>query len=158
MKYYIALVRKEAKSSYGVEFPDFPGCISAGDTLDEAARMGAEALEIHVKGMLEDGEAIPDPSTLDDIEREAKCTPVLVPLKMGTGKVVRVNVTFAEDVLAAIDDGALQRNVSRSALLAQAAHAFLEPPVERANKRSGVTTKAKLEQMIREKKKQSRSA
>ena len=52
MRHYIALVRKDPESAYGVEFPDFPGCISAGDTLDEAARGAAEALQLHVEGML----------------------------------------------------------------------------------------------------------
>jgi len=37
MAIYIALVHKEKDSAYGVSFPDFPGCISAGDTLEEAA-------------------------------------------------------------------------------------------------------------------------
>ena len=33
---YIALIHKDARSDYGVSFPDFPGCITAGKTLDEA--------------------------------------------------------------------------------------------------------------------------
>ena len=44
----IALIRKDAASDYGVGFPDFPGCVTAGRTLDEARRMAAEALELHV--------------------------------------------------------------------------------------------------------------
>ena len=69
MATYIALIRKEGKSSFGVEFPDFPGCISAGDSLDEAAVGAKEALELHIEGMLEDGAEIPEPSGLQAISK-----------------------------------------------------------------------------------------
>ena len=36
MPNYIAVVHKEPASDYGVSFPDFPGCITAGKTIDEA--------------------------------------------------------------------------------------------------------------------------
>ena len=54
---------------YGIYFPDFPGCVSAGDTLEELAAMGAEALEFHIDAMTEDGERIPEPKT-PDLARE----------------------------------------------------------------------------------------
>ncbi len=41
---YIAYLHKDKKSDYGVSFPDFPGCITAGTSLEEARRMAAEAL------------------------------------------------------------------------------------------------------------------
>jgi predicted RNase H-like HicB family nuclease len=50
---YIALLRKDLDSDYGVDFPDFPGCITAGSTLEETRAMAAEALEFHIDGMLE---------------------------------------------------------------------------------------------------------
>jgi predicted RNase H-like HicB family nuclease len=67
MTAYIALLRKEPNSDFGVDFPDFPGCVTAGITLEEARTMAAEALELHVEGMLEDREPIPEPSSLDAI-------------------------------------------------------------------------------------------
>ena len=67
MTAYIALLRKDQGSDYGVDFPDFPGCVTAGTTLEEARRMAAEALEFHIQGMSEDGEAIPEPSLLDAV-------------------------------------------------------------------------------------------
>lgn len=70
MGQYIALIHKDADSDYGVSFPDFPGCISAGSTLDEARAMGAEALAMHIEGLLEDGEAVPEPSSLEAIMRD----------------------------------------------------------------------------------------
>ncbi|MBV8450385.1 MAG: type II toxin-antitoxin system HicB family antitoxin [Hyphomicrobiales bacterium] len=49
MRHYIALIHKDRESDFGISFPDFPGCISAGSTLEEAASMAAEALSGHVR-------------------------------------------------------------------------------------------------------------
>ncbi len=67
---YIAYLHKDSKSDFGVSFPDFPGCVSCGKTLEEARRMAVEALTLHVQGMLEDGEEIPKPSTLADLAQD----------------------------------------------------------------------------------------
>ncbi len=67
MASYIGLIRKDRDSDFGVDFPDFPGCISAGATIEEARRLAEEALELHVRGMAEDGDALPAPSSLSVI-------------------------------------------------------------------------------------------
>lgn len=66
---YIAIIHKDAASDFGVSFPDFPGCITAGRTLDEAKEMAREALTGHIAVMHEAGEPVPEPSPLDDIMR-----------------------------------------------------------------------------------------
>ena len=43
MTHYAALIRKEIGSDFGVEFPDFPGCVAAGNTLDEFLLKGIDA-------------------------------------------------------------------------------------------------------------------
>jgi len=63
MRHYIGIVHKDAKSDYGISFPDFPGAVTAAPSLDQAVEMAAEALALHVEGMLAEGEAIPEPST-----------------------------------------------------------------------------------------------
>ncbi|MFZ3131122.1 MAG: type II toxin-antitoxin system HicB family antitoxin [Desulfosporosinus sp.] len=52
---------------YCVTFPDLPGCITEGDTLEEALRMAREALELHLYGMEEEGELIPAPTAPEKI-------------------------------------------------------------------------------------------
>lgn len=64
---YIGLVHKEPDSDYGVSFPDLPGCITAGGTLEEAREMAAEALALHLEGMARSGMDIPAPSSADSI-------------------------------------------------------------------------------------------
>ena len=56
MASYITVVHKDPESDYGVSFPDFPGCVTAGSTIDEAKDMAQQALPFHIKGMLRDGE------------------------------------------------------------------------------------------------------
>ena len=51
MAAYIALLRKDASSDYGVDFPDLPGCVTAGRSLEEARRAAAEALAVRLEGM-----------------------------------------------------------------------------------------------------------
>jgi len=67
MANYIAVLHKDPNSDFGVTFPDFPGCITAGSSIDEAKDMAHDALSLHIKGMLEDGENIPAPSKLENI-------------------------------------------------------------------------------------------
>lgn len=47
---------------YTVTFPDLPGCVTEGDTLEEALKMAAEAMALHLYGMEQDGDEIPSPS------------------------------------------------------------------------------------------------
>lgn len=122
---YIALLRKDPTSDFGVDFPDFPGCVTAGRTLDEARRMAVEALELHAEGMTEDGDTFPEPSSLDAVmgnpdNRDAVAFLVDVPLR--AVKSVRVNVMLPEDVLAAID----RASSNRSRFLADAARVKLK--------------------------------
>ena len=57
---YIALIHKDPDSDYGISFPDLPGVISAGKTLNEAREMGAEALALRLEGMAADGDTTPE--------------------------------------------------------------------------------------------------
>ena len=64
---YIALIHSDNEPGFGISFPDFPGCVSDGDTKEEAIRRGREALTFHVESMAEDGEAIPPPRAYSEI-------------------------------------------------------------------------------------------
>jgi predicted RNase H-like HicB family nuclease len=81
---YIGIVHKDEESDFSLWFPDFPGCVTAGRDLGELKRMAEEALAFHIEGMLEDGEKIPDPSTLEAVmldEYARDGVPILVPLR-----------------------------------------------------------------------------
>jgi predicted RNase H-like HicB family nuclease len=67
---YFALVHKDEGTSYGVSFPDVPGCISAGDTFEQAVANAAEALAGHFAMMKTDGDPIPAPRSFDELKRD----------------------------------------------------------------------------------------
>ncbi len=123
MSAYLALIHKEAGSDYGVSFPDFPGCVTAGSTLDEARANAAEALLFHIEGMVEDGEALPAPSALETVMRKRHnrdAVAFLVDVPARPAKTARVNITLPEDVLRDIDAFAEREGYTRSGLIVKA--------------------------------------
>jgi predicted RNase H-like HicB family nuclease len=125
MANYIAVVHKDPKSDFGVSFPDFPGCITAGSSIDEAKDMAHDALSLHMKGLLEDGENIPTPSKLEDVMDDPDYSDaiaiLIVTISEAKPRVVRVNITVPEDMLRKIDTVAKKRGMSRSSFLVHAA-------------------------------------
>jgi predicted RNase H-like HicB family nuclease len=121
---YIGLIHKDTDSQFGVSFPDFPGVVTAGTDLDDARAMAEEALTFHIEGLIEDGEAIPEPSALEEIMSDPdnrSGVAILVSVKNGQPKAVRVNVTLPGDILEQIDRYAEAHGYTRSGLLTQAA-------------------------------------
>lgn len=121
---YIAYVHKDRKSDFGVSFPDFPGCVTAGKTLDEARRRAPEALAFHIAGLMEDGEKIPKPSKIDELVRDPdrqSAVAFLVTAELHKSKTVRVNVTARENQIELIDRLARQAGMTRSAYMVQSA-------------------------------------
>lgn len=120
---YIAYLHKDAKSDYGVSFPDFPGCVTAGSSLEEARRMAAEALFFHIFGMRQDGDAIPEPSTLDNLRDDPamkKAVAFLVEVPEPE-KTVRINITARESQIEEIDRRARAARLTRSAYMVRCA-------------------------------------
>jgi predicted RNase H-like HicB family nuclease len=113
MSAYIGLLRKDKNSDYGVDFPDFPGCVTAGRTLDEARRMAAEALACHIEGMQADGQDIPAPSSLETIianRRNEAAVAVLLDVPEKPERALRINVALPEDLVQSIDQVATNRS------------------------------------------------
>jgi predicted RNase H-like HicB family nuclease len=124
MRSYIGLIHKDPDSDFGVSFPDFPGVITAGTTLDDARAMAQQALALHIEGLAEDGEAIPEASSLEEVMSDPdnrRGVAILVSVKAEQPKAVRVNVTLPEDILEQIDRYAEAHGFTRSGLLARAA-------------------------------------
>jgi predicted RNase H-like HicB family nuclease len=139
MRNYIGLIHKEAASDFGVSFPDFPGVVTAGRSLDDARAMAEEALAFHIEGMVADGEVIPEPSRLEEVMANPENKDgvvMLVGVKTDTRKAVRVNVTFTEDTLEQIDEFAEAHGYTRSGFLARAAKRVMEQPGLKTKRRS----------------------
>ena len=128
--YYIGVVSKDPDSDYGIHFPDFPGCVSAGTTFEEMMRMGEEALSLHAECMVEDGELLPPPSDYESIKASdpeewaefyADSQIVRIPLRIENDPVKRVNISVRKGLLEAIDTHAKEAGMTRSAYLAKGA-------------------------------------
>ena len=126
---YPALISKDERSDWNVEFPDFSGCVTAGETLEEATAFAREALALHVHGMRADGEAVPHPSDAAALmtgRRAAGRALVLVDLIPLKGTARRVNISIDEYLLAEIDTAAAAAGTDRSNFLATAARARIQ--------------------------------
>jgi predicted RNase H-like HicB family nuclease len=128
MRSYIGLIQKAADGDFGVSFPDFPGVITAGTTLDDARSAAQEMLALHIAGLAENGGAIPVPSTLENVMSDPdnrNGVAILMCIKTEHARAIRVNVTMPEDVLGQLDKYAAAHGFTRSRLLTQAAKRLL---------------------------------
>jgi len=56
---YRILLRKEPEGGYTVTVPSLPGCVTYGDTVEEAIEMAREAIELYIENLKKHGEEIP---------------------------------------------------------------------------------------------------
>jgi len=56
---YCIFLRKEPEGEYTVTVPTLPGCVTYGETIDEAIEMAREAIELYIEHLQEKGEEIP---------------------------------------------------------------------------------------------------
>jgi predicted RNase H-like HicB family nuclease len=131
MPQVVAIVHEE-KGAYGISFPDFPGCVSGGKTLEEAMRRGRETLRVHAESMIEDGETLPMLRSLDQLKKDRTFREdlsgglvVALPLDLPS-KAVRINISLDENLVAALDDAAERAGLSRSAFISEATKAKLK--------------------------------
>jgi len=59
-----AVVIEKGETSYGAYVPDLPGCVAAGETVEEVETLIREAIQFHVDGLREEGLPIPEPTTI----------------------------------------------------------------------------------------------
>ncbi|MDI6809040.1 MAG: type II toxin-antitoxin system HicB family antitoxin [Candidatus Eisenbacteria bacterium] len=58
---YLVRISRDPGSDWGASVPDLPGCVATGRTIDVALRRIQGAIELHLRGMREDGQRIPRP-------------------------------------------------------------------------------------------------
>ena len=105
-----------------VEFPDLPGAITAGDTEDEALLMAKECLELHLYGMEEDKDEIPNASHIINIEHNKNQAIVVIKANMRAtrdemnNKAVKKTLTIPKW----LNDEAMNKKINFSAILKEA--------------------------------------
>ena len=126
MRYPIAIETGTDTQAYGVVVPDLPGCFSAGDTLDAAMDNAKEAIELWLEVAIDDGMAIPEPSTLQAHQRKRgfkgwTWALITVDVASLSDKAERINITLPSRVLRRIDQAAKAAGESRSGFIARRA-------------------------------------
>jgi predicted RNase H-like HicB family nuclease len=122
---YIALIHPpENGSSWGAMFPDVPGCVSAGGSLEEALANAREALSSRLALSEAEGEAIPAPRSYEELKKDEDLADdfadaivsVVVPRKVAVPK-VRVNITIDPALLRETDEAAEAAGMGRSGFI-----------------------------------------
>lgn len=124
MRYPIAIEPGSDDTAFGVVVPDLPGCFSAGDTLDEALAGAEEAVAAWIDAMLDAGNAIPPPSSLDALRHNPDYAGwtfgvVTIDPAVLDDTTARVNITLPRRVLKRLDALAKAAGETRSGYVAQ---------------------------------------
>jgi predicted RNase H-like HicB family nuclease len=126
MAMLIGLIHGSA-GAWGISFPDLPGCIGGGATMDAAMASGRESAALHLDALVDDGLPLPpfrtvdqlrtDPAFAEDFADAEAVTALDIELP---GRAVRLNITMDEGLLQRIDRRAAELGESRSGFLAAA--------------------------------------
>jgi predicted RNase H-like HicB family nuclease len=124
MRYPIAIEPGDEATAFGVVVPDLPGCFSAGDTLDEAMENVKEAIALWIDCVLDSGEVIPTPSSLDILRSNPEFegwifAVVEIDPTLLDDTIERVNISLPRRVLKRLDALAEAAGSSRSGYVAQ---------------------------------------
>ena len=127
-KTYVAMF-EPANDGVGISFPDLPGCVSFASDFDSGVRNAAEALSLHLEGMAEDGEALPEAGSLVDLIVDQRRSPevlwTLITVE-APDAADRVNVYLPRSLLARVDRYVTEHApMNRSTFFGEAARAHL---------------------------------
>jgi len=100
------------QTGYSVYFPDLPGCVSCGESFEDAQKQATEALELHIYGMEKDGDEIPMPSKTPQVDPET-----------AAGYIVSPVTVFPDIVKNELDNRAVKTNLTIPAWLKEMAEA-----------------------------------
>ena len=128
--YYLSIVTKEI-DGFGFIIPDVDGFTAYAETDDfnVAVAEARRVLATHLAAVIDAGGSLPEARSLSDIKNNRDLTEdfdealvtVMIPAILPAGRTKRVNLTFDENTLSIIDSAAADRQLTRSAFLAEAA-------------------------------------
>lgn len=133
MARYVVLIHGET-GAYGVTVPDLPGCTSGGSTTDEVLRNAMEAIRLWAEDAIAEGRELPAPRSAERLRADPEVAQAvaqgavlaIVPLLLDAGRPAKANLSIDAGLLAAIDEAAAARGLTRSAFLASAAREKIE--------------------------------
>ena len=127
-RYIFPAVFSYNSDGISVTFPDLPGCLTCGDTDDEAVQMANEALGLHLSSMEDDDESIPEPTRGDKIQLEPNERIFLVDVWMPYAR-KEAKPTYVKKTLTIpshLNEAALKANINFSQVLASSLRTILQ--------------------------------
>ena len=128
--YYTAIITTDV-GGYGFIVPDIPGFTAHAETddLEKAAAIARRVLANHLAWLVDSGQELPAVRSLKELKKDRDFAEdfadaeaiILLPALIPAGRTKRVNVTLDENTLDLIDRSAADRNLTRSAFIAEAA-------------------------------------
>ncbi|MEZ0536956.1 type II toxin-antitoxin system HicB family antitoxin [Caldicellulosiruptoraceae bacterium PP1] len=122
-----AIFEPGENGGYFITFPDLPGCITEGKTLEEALYMAKDALELHIYGLEEDEEEIPSPTPPEKINvpKGSFIVPIVVYMPPIREEMANKSVNKTVTLPRWLNKAAEEANINFSQLLQQAIKAQL---------------------------------
>lgn len=120
--FYPAVFHHNATGGYWISFPDFPECLTQGESIDDAYRMASEALGLCIDERLKNSESLPSASKPIDYSIEDDDFSCLVEFdllqyrKIHNSKAVKKTLTIPEW----LNEAAIAKNVNFSQVLQEA--------------------------------------
>src|SRR3977135_957457 len=124
---YPAVLERGAKGTFGAWFPDFPGCVAAGKSQEEAIEKAENTLAQAVDALIEQDRALPSPTPFGRIVLPKGCD-LLAYFIVGVDPPdpsERVNVYLPKSLIGRVDKRAAELGMSRSSFFGLAAASAL---------------------------------
>jgi predicted RNase H-like HicB family nuclease len=121
-RFYPAVVEQGPKNSFGAWFPDFPGCVAAGPSRDEAIRRAEVALAKAADALAERDEDLPPATPIEEIVLPKNCK-FIVYFIVGVeppNPSERINIYLPKNLIAQVDARATELGMSRSSFFGMA--------------------------------------
>lgn len=139
-RYIYPAVFDYADDGISVEFPDLPGALTCGDDDEEAFRMAKECLALHLYGMEEDGDEIPQASRVIDLKLFDNQSAVLIEVWMPPFRdhMAEKSTKKTLTIPKWLNDAAEEANVNFSRILQEGLKAYLGVTDRKSNEKGPV--------------------
>jgi predicted RNase H-like HicB family nuclease len=127
-RFYPAVVERGPKNSFGAWFPDFPGCVAAGPSRDEAIRRAEIAVARAADALAERDEELPLATPIEEIVLPKNCNFIawfIVGVEPPNPS-ERINIYLPRNLIAQVDSKATELGMSRSSFFGMAVSGMVE--------------------------------
>lgn len=128
MARFPALIHAVDGCDIAITFPDLPGCLACGETVEAALKQAEAALALHLEGLTLDRRPHPVPSRPEQVlglARQRHAVLTLIAAQPPKAPAIRVNITVDQNLLSDIDAAAADAGTTRSGFLAEAARRMM---------------------------------